>query len=1101
VDIDATVAATAEAERLVTVFARRAERALDLALVVDGAPAMRIWDDTFDELERLLGQSGAFRSVSRWKLVTRDGVPRLEDRRGTLHSTRRLIDPSGRRLVFVATDAATQPWYGQALWDAVGAWCAVMPTALIQVLPPHYWPATAVGEPYLTARAPRPAGPNRDYERRVAWWAGDPGGPVLPVVTLTPDSLDTWAQAAVSGTAWTVAVTAIPPDPGYAPALSRADPAELVNDFLSMASPGAERLARVLATAATLSMPLILVLQEQLAPATGVVELAEILAGGLLEQVNPGDPRRPPLFRFRPGTRPILQRGATAIEEWDTYDAVSRYLRDRQDLRGSLRALIPDPAGSVTLDVADEPFAELQRSLAVRLGIQAEPDAPAVPQAEPERTPEPDAEPGEAGDHFPDLLPEESDSWLDDPGGPPEVRIAAPAPELSGFGTPLLVAAPDLPPGQRSALIIATASYADARLRQLRSPVRDAEVLAAVLADPEIGNFTVSQLIDQPEWRIRREIAGFLHGRDPEETVLIYVSCHGIQDERGKLYFAATDTDLELHYATAIRASDLLVELDDCLASKQILILDCCFSEHEDRRRPSDGDAGSQSFADASAGPRGEAELEQQLRGHRQAREVLTASRSFEYSFDGEPLGDEITGSVFTTGLVEGLRSGAADHDQDGHITVADAYEYAFRYVRAEGTPQSPQRWLSGGEGSGIVLARSPAGRVVAPASLPVDLLHNLESSFPEVRIGAVRAIAAWLDDPDPARRLAAARELERVVTDDIPRVAREARAYLDQTLQGGPVLVTSGLVVAPADSVSPGARWVPAITGVLLEGNSAAVYGLAFSPDGARLASAGHDSTVRLWTVAGGGPARLLEGHRGRVRGVAFSPDGTLLASGGADWLVRVWEAATEGAPRLLRRHSDVVRGVAFSPDGTLLASGGDENMLVLWDVASGWKPRNLKGHGSGVRGVAFSPDGTVLASVSGDRTLRLWDKATGWKPRVLRGHNGWVRGVAFSPVGSVVATCGNDRTVRLWDVTTGRPVRVLTGHTGEVHGVAFSPDGALLASCGADGVVRIWDAATGPLLRVLEGHPGAVYDVAFSPAGGLLASAGEDRIIRLWR
>ena len=97
----------------------------------------------------------------------------------------------------------------------------------------------------------------------------------------------------------------------------------------------------------------------------------------------------------------------------------------------------------------------------------------------------------------------------------------------------MVVAAPALPPGPRSALIIATSDYADSQLSQLRSPVRDAADFATVLADPEIGNFTVSQLIDQREWQIRRGIAAFLHGRDSEETVLIYVSCHGIQDERG----------------------------------------------------------------------------------------------------------------------------------------------------------------------------------------------------------------------------------------------------------------------------------------------------------------------------------------------------------------------------------------------------------------------------------------------------------------------------------------------------------------------------------------------------------------------------------------
>ena len=380
VDMDATVESTADAGRLMTVFTRPLERALDLALVIDGSLSMRIWDDTFDEFERLLVQTGAFRSVSRWRLSVQGNGMRLYDPHGAPHPARRLVDPSGRRLVFVITDATDQCWYTAQPWDAVATWCAAMPTALIQVLPPHYWPATAIGDPYIAARARRPASPNSQYVRRLAWWATDLGGQVLPVVMLTPQALDAWAQAAVSGTAWATGVIATPPDPEYAPSAGDpADPAVLVNDFLARASPGAERLARVLASAATLSMPLISVLQERLAPETGVIELAEGLAGGLLEEIWHAATARQALFRFRQGVREILQRGATTFEEWDAYDAVSRYLEDHQRLGGPLHALIADHTGSAHLYPADEPFAGLQQSLAVRLGIRPNPAEPAAP--------------------------------------------------------------------------------------------------------------------------------------------------------------------------------------------------------------------------------------------------------------------------------------------------------------------------------------------------------------------------------------------------------------------------------------------------------------------------------------------------------------------------------------------------------------------------------------------------------------------------------------------------------------------------------------------------------------------------------------------------
>jgi hypothetical protein len=397
VDIDATVDATAEARQLITgpvrpllmpVLTRPPQPALDLAFVVDDSPSMSIWDEEFDDLVRLLARTHAFRSASRWRFTASEGAIRPYTRRPrgdqapALPPQRpeQLINSSGQRLVFVATDARDKSWYGETPWDAINTWCSAMPTVLIQVLPSQYWPDTAVGTPYTTSRALTPAAPNSQYEHHFAWWTADdaPAGSPLPVVTLTEESLDTWARSIVNGTAQASGITATKPDLDSAPpTASEIDVDTAVNGFLAKATPGALRLARVLASTGTsLPMPLISVLRERLAPKTGVAELAEIMACGLLEDAGATDSGGQQVLRFRAGTREILYRGTTVFEDWDAFAVVGKYLEDRPRTGGPFQVQVADPTGSAKRDADDKPVYDVQYELAVRLGLPS----PALPQ-------------------------------------------------------------------------------------------------------------------------------------------------------------------------------------------------------------------------------------------------------------------------------------------------------------------------------------------------------------------------------------------------------------------------------------------------------------------------------------------------------------------------------------------------------------------------------------------------------------------------------------------------------------------------------------------------------------------------------------------------
>ena len=319
--------------------------------------------------------------------------------------------------------------------------------------------------------------------------------------------------------------------------------------------------------------------------------------------------------------------------------------------------------------------------------------------------------------------------------------------------------------GQRKALIVASDQYEQEGLRNLVAPAADAEALAGVLSDPQIGDFDVQVVRNEPSHAIQAQIEDLLSESRPDDVLLLHFSCHGLKSDSGELFFAAANTRPNRLGSTAVSADFVQRCMRASRSRTIVLLLDCCyggaFAQGVTVRAAGDVNVLDSFPTDRAGGGRG--------------RAVITASTAMEYAFEGEQLTDDQRRrpSLFTAALTEGLASGDADRDEDGWVSLNELYEYVFDAVRDRNPNQTPSRQVDmQGE---LYLARSQRRRIQA-APLPADLQAALTDQNMYTRLGAVSELQARLQSDNLPAAAGAYAALAGLVN-DIRYVAEPATA------------------------------------------------------------------------------------------------------------------------------------------------------------------------------------------------------------------------------------------------------------------------------------------------------------------------------------
>src|SRR2546423_4203746 len=154
-------------------------------------------------------------------------------------------------------------------------------------------------------------------------------------------------------------------------------------------------------------------------------------------------------------------------------------------------------------------------------------------------------------------------------------------------------------------------------------------------------------------------------------------------------------------------------------------------------------------------------------------------------------------------------------------------------------------------------------------------------------------------------------------------------------------------------------------------------VNALAFSPNGALLATADRNGGITIWDPENGQELFTLAGHKASVTALSWRGDSKLLASCGEDGAIKLWELQDGKQAKTWEAHKGGALSVNYTHDGRLVSCGRDSH-IVVWN-ADGAKARSLEYSGELPLRATFNHDGSRVFASDFSGHIAAWKSADG--------------------------------------------------------------------------------------------------------------------------